>query len=215
MDPYALAAWTVRIFRRAQQLKMGSFHKNLVTQDFMMEVARLSAHDKGPVIACEFLRGYGIATIIEPHLPHTYLDGAAVFLLKQAPIIGLTVRHDRLDNFWFTLMHELSHVALHYGGEETEFVDDLDVHPHDDPKEEQADQLAGETLIPASAWRQSPASRLRSAEAVLHLARRLKIHPAIVAGRIRHNSKSFRILGHLIGHHEVRSCFPEIRWEKK
>jgi HTH-type transcriptional regulator/antitoxin HigA len=215
MDPYALAAWTVHLFHRAQKLKIGVFRRDSLRKDFMTAVARLSSRENGPAVACDFLRENGIATIIAPHLPHTYLDGATVFLLKQAPIIGLTVRHDRLDNFWFTLMHELSHVALHYGGDETEFIDDLDVRPHNDPKEEQADDLAGEALIPSSAWRKSPASRLRSTDAALHLAKQLQIHPAIVAGRIRHTSKTFRVLGHLIGHHEVRRCFPKIKWEKK
>ena len=29
------------------------------------------------------------------------------------PVIGLTLRYDRLDNFWFVLLHELGHVFLH------------------------------------------------------------------------------------------------------
>jgi HTH-type transcriptional regulator / antitoxin HigA len=214
MDPYALTAWTARILIRAQQLKSGRFRRGSVTQEFMTEVARFSSREKGPAEVCEFLRHHGIPTIIEPHLKHTYLDGAAVLFLGHAPVIGITVRHDRLDNFWFTLMHELAHVSLHYESEETEFIDDLDVRPHDDPKEEQADHVAGEALIPSSVWRKSPASRLRSVDAALHLARQLQIHPAIVAGRIRHSFKSFRVLNQLIGHREVRRCFPSIEWER-
>src|SRR6266496_966593 len=215
MDPYALTAWTARILGRAQQLKSGRFRRGSVTQEFMTQVARLSAREKGPAEVCEFLLQHGIPTIIEPHLKHTYLDGAAVLFLGHAPVIGMTIRHDRLDNFWFTLMHELAHVSLHYESEETEFIDDLDVRPHDDPKEEQADHVAGEALIPSSVWRKSPASRLRSVDAALHLARQLQIHPAIVAGRIRHSFKSFRVLNQLIGHREVRRCFPSIQWERQ
>jgi hypothetical protein len=30
-------------------------------------------------------------------------------------IVALTLRHDRLDNFWFTLFHEIGHLKLHIG----------------------------------------------------------------------------------------------------
>jgi HTH-type transcriptional regulator/antitoxin HigA len=80
---------------------------------------------------------------------------AAILLTHHYPVIGMTIRHDRLDNFWFTLLHELAHVGLHHGGEQTEFIDDLDVDSKSDPKEKEADQLAGEVLIPERAWKAS------------------------------------------------------------
>ena len=212
MDPYALKAWTARVLIRAGRRKISSFRRGSVTAQFMAEVARLSTRDKGPAVAQEFLFNHGIALIVEPHLPQTYLDGAAILLRNDRPVIGMTVRHDRLDNFWFTLMHELAHVALHYGSEQTQFIDDLDVGARDDPKEKEADALAGEVLIPTAAWRASPASRLRSAAAALHLATELQIHPAIVAGRIRHHWKAFRMLNNLVGHREVRRYFPDVDW---
>ena len=124
----------------------------------------------------------------------------------------MTLRHDRLDNFWFTLLHELAHVALHFDSDEGQFIDDLDVEAKNDPKEQEADKFAGETLIPTGVWKKSPASRLRSPEAATHLARELGIHPAIVAGRMRHHWKAFRLLNPLVGHREVRRQFPEISW---
>ena len=104
----------------------------------MRELAKCSIQDDGPSAACDFLAKHGIPLIIEPHLPHTYLDGAAILVFSDRPIIGMTLRHDsRLDNFWFTLMHELAHVALHSGQENTEFIDDLDIEADEgDPKEE-------------------------------------------------------------------------------
>ena len=80
---------------------------------FMREVARLSILDEGPRLAGEFLQKYGIRLVIEPHLPGTFLDGAAMHALDGGPIIALTLRYDRIDNFWFSLMHELAHVARH------------------------------------------------------------------------------------------------------
>ena len=109
-------------------------------------------------------------------------------------------------------MHEIAHVVLHSNQRDTEFIDDLDVDAQDDPREREADELAGEASIPKTDWRKSPASRLRSPDAAIHLARSLGIHPAIVAGRMRHEWKAFRLLNNLVGHHEVRREFSDIKW---
>jgi HTH-type transcriptional regulator/antitoxin HigA len=140
------------------------------------------------------------------------LDGAAILFAKSRPIIGLTLRHDRLDNFWFCLMHELAHVALHLKSEGDGFYDDLDIEDADDPRERAADNLAREVLIPDGAWKQSPARVLRSPEAAERLAEKLRIHPAIVVGRMRYETKNYRILGQMLGRGEVRKLFRNISW---
>jgi HTH-type transcriptional regulator/antitoxin HigA len=212
MDLYALKAWTAQVIIEAKKSKPPPFKRRSVTSEFMRKVAQLSVVAEGPTAARNFLFDHGIPLIVEPHLPHTYLDGAAILLIKDRPIIGMTVRHDRLDNFWFTLLHELAHVALHFDSREGQFIDDLDVGPKNDRKEQEADKLAGETLIPSEAWKRSPASRLRSPEAAMHLAQELRIHPAIVAGRMRHHWKAFRMLNHLVGHRAVMRQFREEKW---
>ena len=41
--------------------------------------------------------------------------------------MALTLRHDRVDNFWFTLLHDLAHATLHLGANTSIILDDLDV----------------------------------------------------------------------------------------
>jgi HTH-type transcriptional regulator/antitoxin HigA len=183
------------------------FDSSVLTDDFLREVARISVFDSGPQLAQEFLGKHGIAMVVEPAMPRTYLDGAAILFRSDLPVIALTLRYDRLDSFWFVLMHELVHLAKHLGKETDSFYDDMDSEDTSDPREVEADRLAGETLIPDREWRTSPASKLRTSEAVIHLATKLKIHPAIVAGRIRFTTKQYRILTSLIGQGEVRKCF--------
>lgn len=212
MDVYALKAWTARIIIEANKAKLPKFVEGSVTSTFMTQVARLSARTDGPKAAQKFLLNHGIAVVIEPHLPHTYLDGAAILIVKGRPIIGITIRHDRLDNFWFTLLHELAHLSLHSELQEKQFIDDLDIDPKNDQIESEADRLAGVTLIPPAHWNKSPASKVRSPAAASHLAKELGIHPAIVAGRMRHHWKAFRLLNSVVGHREVRKWFPEVNW---
>lgn len=213
LDKYALAAWTLRIVIRAREKPWRVHYKpGSVTDTFMREVAQLSWSTRGPLLAQEFLERHGIALIVEPHLSRTRLDGAAVLLEADQPVIGLTVRHDRLDNFWFCLMHELAHVALHLKAVGECFYDDLDTESLDDLREKDADDIAREALVPATAWNTSPAKDLRSPEAAQHLAEQLRIHPAIVAGRMRYEAKHYRILNQLIGSGEVRKLFSDTTW---
>jgi len=214
MDKYAVASWTARIIIFATENPPPvKYEAGVVDLKFMNELAKLSVFESGPRLAQEFLGKYGISLVIEPHLAGTYLDGAAVLVHDARPVVGLTLRHDRIDNFWFCLMHECAHIALHLDQTLSQFYDDLDVEAGSDSREREADQMAGEALVPESAWRRSPASRLRSPEAVLHLANQLRVHPAIVAGRSRHQFKSFRVLNQIVGHGQVRRLFPELGWE--
>jgi len=214
MDDYALTAWSARILARASANPPAVKYKTgTLTEKFLREVAQLSISETGPLLARDLLREQGIQVVVERHLPRTYLDGAIIMTDKLSPVIGLTLRHDRIDNFWFTLTHELAHLSLHLDNESSIFYDDLDMEAEDDPREREADYLAGAVLIPDEAWKQSPASHLRSPEAAEHLAKQLNIHPAIVAGRMRHDLKAYRLLNNLVGHKKVRRLFPEVFWK--
>ena len=214
-DKYALLAWTVRVLIRAIEVT-SRFSQKTATVDsaFMREVTKLSWFDEGPRLAKEFLEKHGIAVIIEPHLPKTYLDGASMLIPnKKTPVIGMSLRYDRIDNFWYCLMHELAHVSKHLTTNHQAFYDDLDVDKPGDPSELEADELAGECLIPRDVWAASPAKVVRSPQAVERFAKELRIHPGIVAGRIRYERKNFRILNQFVGHGRVRKLFPEITWD--
>ena len=208
MNQYALSAWTARVINVARSRKpKGKYDKGKIDAEFMRGLARLSVFDNGPLLASQYLDEQGISVIIEKHLANTYLDGAAILTNLEYPIIALTLRHDRIDNFWFTLMHELAHVCLHLDKGVNQFYDDLDIGNQGDLREDEADALAGNTLIPEVEWRNSPASKLKSPDAVNHLANKLGIHPAIVAGRMRYKHKDYRLLNKLVGHNKIRNLF--------
>jgi HTH-type transcriptional regulator/antitoxin HigA len=76
-----------------------------------------------------------------------------------------------------------------------------------DPTEAEADQWAEEALIPLAIWETSEARRNPTPMAVVNLAKALQVHPAIVAGKIRHDAKNYRLLSHFVGTGEVRRQF--------
>ncbi len=154
---YALYAWLARVIQTARKRRneLAHFHADTLNAEFLRELAQLSWSDQGPLLAIEFLQKHGIAVVIEPQLKGTQLDGAALKDVLGEPIIGLTLRHDRLDNFWFTLLHEVAHLWHHVDGDEV-FLDDLDV-TTEDRKEAEANRLAREAFIPRLIWKRSDA----------------------------------------------------------
>jgi len=212
MDKYALRAWIARVLIKAKSMKLSSYKTGTIDKEFIEQVSHLSFTEKGPIEAQNYLAESGVALIIEPHLPRTYLDGAAMLFPDGKPVIGLTIRHDRIDNFWFNLMHELVHTWKHLKTPDEAFVDDLDSAPGKDLREIEADQLAGEFLIPRRIWKRSDAYRRRTPDAIQELSLSLKIHPAIVAGRIRRDAKNYYILSQMVGKGQVRKLFHDIDW---
>jgi HTH-type transcriptional regulator / antitoxin HigA len=209
-DPYALKAWCYQLLAEASATVLPNvYRQGSITQDFARNLVRLSSLQEGPRLAKEFLANYGIHLIYLPHLPRTHLDGAALKLPDETPAIGLTLRYDRLDNFWFCLCHELAHVTLHMQkGSDEAFFDDLSLGDVEgietDDKEAEADRWAQEVLIPSEIWAASSVKEQATPAAVVELAHELGIHPAIVAGRVRRELHNYRLLTHYVGSGEVR-----------
>lgn len=206
-DEYALLAWRLCVIKKARANPAPrDYKKGIITAKWLKDLARLSAFDDGPRLAREQLGMAGITLVIEPHFKGTYLDGAAM-LDEGRPIVAMTLRHDRLDNFWFVLMHELAHVAKHLDEANPLFTDDLDSPNEQDRKEREADDMAGEALIPQAAWEKSAVRTSHLSKDVEALADKLGVHPAIVAGRVRHETKSYRLLAKQLGHGQASRHF--------
>ena len=214
-DEHALKAWCWYVRATANETRPKIVYRpGTVTLDFLKRVARFSPETDGPRRAQKFLAKHGIPLVIVRHLNKTYLDGAALRLGDRRPVIGLTLRYDRIDNFWFCLLHELAHVGRHLDRNQGDtFIDDLSLRKMEgtgvDSPETQADEWAEEALIPRAVWETSAIQRRPKPQVVLNLAHELHIHPAIVAGRIRYERQNYRLLTQFVGTGEVRCQFPD------
>ena len=204
----------VREIADSRAYLQGKYNKDALNLDVIKYVARLSWMDKGPRLAKDFLEERGIAIVIEPHLPKTFLDGAAMIGRSGAPVIGLTLRENRLDNFWLTLIHELIHAWKHLDPEKHRAIanENIEKAINTEAIELEANDLAREALIPPAIWRRSSARLQPSRQSIEALARELQIHPAIVAGRIRYERKNFSQFSGLVGYRQAQAQFPEVRW---
>jgi HTH-type transcriptional regulator/antitoxin HigA len=201
LDRPALKAWCGRVMERAKkETGIGEYQPGVVDRQgaFLRRLASYSSFDNGPLLAKEYLNRNGIHLIVEKHLPKTYLDGGAILLSDGHPVIGMTLRYDRIDNFWFVLMHELAHVALHLHGDDDIYIDDLD-NESEQQDERDADELAQESLLPQSTLEASAVWQQQTTSNVLNLARELDIHPAIVVGRIQREMGNYRLFNRSLG----------------
>lgn len=214
INPYALLAWQCRILMLAgrQLLAMErTYTQSNITGDWLKDLAKESRFEDGPRRAMEYLARSGIPLVVEPCLPQTYLDGAALLLPDGRPVIGLTLRYDRLDNFWFVLFHELAHVVKHLRKSRLQAVfDDLDSDRVG--LESETDEFAGAMLIPDDKWETALARYLRTEGSILSLSKQLEINPAIIAGRIRNEAKNYVIFANLVGQGGVRKHFSDVRF---
>jgi len=212
-NEYALLAWQARILEQAHgKIEAGEVGIFKLDDRWLPELARLTSHKDGPKQARNLLAEKGIVLIVERHLPGSYLDGAAM-LVGKTPVVGLTLRYDRLDNFWFVLMHELGHVLLHlFEGLRFDFFDE-ESGDDGDAIEAQADKFALETLIPDELWEQCLSRFALSEEAVRIDAEAIAIDPSIIAGRIRKERSNYTILNDLVGWNQVRAQLEEANYD--
>lgn len=199
MDEYALLVWRALVVAKARKSPpRGSFKPGSVTSTWLRDLAKLSAFDGGPRLAHEFLSKHGICLVFEKHFAKTYLDGAAM-LDGEQPIVALTLRHDRLDNFWFALLHEMVHVAKHLRADHLFIADNLeDKTRKGQAEEDEADAGAQEALIPAKLWMKAAVTTSHAVNDALELALEAGVHPAIIAGRVRHETGNWRLLSGLV-----------------
>ena len=136
------------------------------------------------------LRAAGVLLVLVPAIPRAHVSGVARWLSPTRPLIQLSLYGKTNDKFWFTFFHEAAHILLHANNQEEKksvFLDDPNAAHSDDPREREANQWAGNWLIPPQ-YAQT-LTRLRTKAAVVEFARRINVHPGIVVGRLQHDGR--------------------------
>lgn len=143
----------------------------------------------------------GIRFVIVEALPSTKIDGVCFWLDDNSPVIGMTMRFDRIDNFVFVLRHELEHVQNRDGlikmmldvdinsGESLQVTQELK------DQEDRANTAAAEFCVPkkmmdAFISRKAPTYAMRD---IIGLARMLKVHTGLVAGQLQFRTQKYNL----------------------
>ncbi len=174
---------------KAQKVTVPEYNKQAL-ELLLSKVNEYTVRNKGVSEFLNDLQLTGVKFIHLSHLSKTYMDGAA-FKSGNTPIIALTGRYDRLDNFWFTISHEISHVLRHLINENDFFADDSFNSDEKDEKEKEANEMASSALKSKEIlqWFRNFYGYLPKEE-VLNCSRTLKIHPSSIVGILAFNKKT-------------------------
>lgn len=201
----AQLAWLFRVKTIAEELLVAKYSPDALRA----VLPRLHALTVAPEEARKvprILSECGVRFVIVQSLPSAKIDGVCFWLDDNSPVVGLSMRHDRIDNFWFVLRHELEHVLQGHG--RTEMILDTELEGEragtgvDVPEEERVANLAAQDFcVPRSQMdnfviRKAPFFSERD---LLGFAKILGVHAGLVAGQLQHRTGRYdRFRQHLV-----------------
>jgi HTH-type transcriptional regulator / antitoxin HigA len=145
----------------------------------------------------------GVRFVIVEPVPGSKIDGVCFWLDRKhpAPVIGMSLRLDKIDNFWFVLRHEIEHVLRGHGREEAIVDRDSEGTPVEAEgqrgEEERIANEAGGAFGVSEADMADFILRVRpifSEQNVLNFATRMQVHPGIVVGQIQRRTGRYDLL---------------------
>jgi len=149
---------------------------------------------------CKYLAEAGVAFVLCPHLPGTYVHGATFWAGREKAVLMMTIRGRWADIFWFSLFHELGHILLH--GRQAVFLEGDNHDPAFQEQEDEASRFAADTLIPPEEYSKFTQDRRFYPEDIVAFSERTNVDPGIVVGRLQYD-------GHLdpSWHNNLRTRF--------
>lgn len=176
-------AWLMRVKQIAEAMPAPRYSDAKLRRAIEQMRPLLSAPDETRHVP-RLLNEAGVRFVVVEQLPGLKIDGVCFWLDDSKPVIGMTLRFDRIDNFWFVLLHECEHVLNRDG-----LVLDSDLEGTDatSDQEQAANEAAAEFCVPFLELkdfmdRKGP---LYNEEKIRRFARGIGIHPGLVAGQLR------------------------------
>jgi HTH-type transcriptional regulator/antitoxin HigA len=193
----AQLAWLYRVRAMASEMIVPRFTPEALEGAIReLQLLLISAENvrKVPRILMEA----GIRYVLVESLPGAKIDGVCFWLNDHSPVIGMTLRHDRNDNFWFVLRHELEHVRLGHGKAAAILDAELDgeragTGPEVPEEERLANEAGSDFCVPKKQMdafidRKAP---LFSERDMIGFARSIGVHPGLVAGQLQHRTQRY------------------------
>jgi HTH-type transcriptional regulator / antitoxin HigA len=198
--PAPQLAWLFRVRQIAEATTVARYSREML----LSAIARFKQFLSDPEEirhVHRLLSECGVCFVLVESLPNSKIDGVC-FWIGPTPVIGMSIRHDRIDNFWFVLRHEIEHVLQGHGRTKEVIDTDLDNEAVSISDEERvansaaADFCVANTEISSFIARKNPFFAERD---VLAFAGRVGVHPGIVVGQIQKKTKRWDLLRrHLI-----------------
>lgn len=197
-------AWLYRVRQIAKEMLAPRFTKTK-GREVIKKLKELRRHPEDTRHIPRILMESGIRYVLVESLKGAKIDGVCFWLDDYSPVIGMSVRFDRIDNFWFVLRHELEHVLQ--GDGKSEIVVDYDLEGGNSgvdqglPKIEQVANAAGADFCVSQKMMEKfikHKSPIFSDRDVVGFAKMQNVHPGLIAGQLqRHTGRHELFRKHL------------------
>lgn len=185
INPSAMAAWLRKGELMAQEIPAEPFDKKAFRR-LLPELRSWSRRPTDEYLAelPKQCASCGVLLVFLKELPETRVSGVARWLSPDRALIQLSDRYKTDDRFWFTLFHEAAHILLH--GKREVFIEE-DTRNETDKREEEANRMASEWLVPSGHYESLIASRPFRLSNIEETAKAMGIAPGILVGRLQHD----------------------------
>ncbi|BDF95063.1 ImmA/IrrE family metallo-endopeptidase [Pseudoalteromonas sp. KAN5] len=194
-----LLTWQAIINKKAKEISSNicEFQRDNITKETINSIAKLSNEPCNISNLKKVLGSLGIILIIEKAFQGLGIDGLVYRTSRGNPVLAMSLRYDRYDNFWFTLCHELAHIHLHYELLDDVIIEDLD-EDNKNEIENEADYLASIAIVDRRAWRSFNLAKFPTEENLYRASEVTGIHPIILAGKLRNELKNYKLFVNLV-----------------
>ena len=183
IDEKNLFTWCAVAEYEAKQQQVSSFDFDAI-EELIVELNYLFYENVDTLQKVKsVLNKYGIKFLLIEKLEKTPVDGF-VFWSGNNPAIALSLRHKRIDNFAFTMMHEIGHLDLHLRKDKEQHFIDFTKKRAIGEQEDEANRYAQEQLIPKDIWHIIKNNSPMNDDEIIAIGDERKINPAIILGRI-------------------------------
>jgi HTH-type transcriptional regulator / antitoxin HigA len=182
-------AWLFRVRQIAASFVLPSYDRARLEASLPQLRALMSAPEEVRHVP-RTLNEAGVRFVLVETLAGSKIDGACLWLSDTQPVIAMSARLDRIDNFWFVLRHELEHLLREHGKDANLMLDEELVGSAtaaSNAEEQEANTAAADFGVSSSElmnymMRVNPFYFTK--ENVLGFSGRLGVHPGIVVGRL-------------------------------
>ncbi len=190
--PPAQVAWLFRAKNLAQKIKVQNYSESKF-KNLVRDLSKLLDKPKSIGKIPSLFAKAGIRLVFVEPLKGAKIDGACLWLDASSPVVALSLRFDRIDNFWFCLFHEMGHVKYNDG--KSKVIIDVDLENTKDSKgnitdkiEKRANNFATENILPDRDLKGfiSISNRFYSKKAIEDFAEQKQRHPGLIVGRLHH-----------------------------
>jgi HTH-type transcriptional regulator/antitoxin HigA len=200
----AQLAWLYRVKQIAGDMLVARYSPGAL-RAALPKLKALAKSPEGVASVPRILAECGVRFVVVETLRSAKIDGVCFWLGPDAPVVGMSLRFDRIDNFWFVLRHELEHVLQGHGMAGAVLDASLEgesagTGPGVEDDERVANQAAQEFLIPTDQMEAFIARKAPffSERDLIGFARIMGVHPGIVAGQLQRKTERYdRFRDHL------------------